>query len=192
MKDVYPGVKEVPLLGSVLIGHFKGPFSMEELTSSRHITFMERALPNYFVAGREVGVAAYNRSAGERILWGFGVFADGVPETTKQLVDRNIGTQLIGRVTWNPYYDEPSDGRYLLHLGGGVRHVQDRNGLYTLRVRPETHESIRVIDMDGDNDRANHYTVYDAELAWVHGPFSIQTEGFVNVVDVVGVGNTRR
>ena len=190
MKDVYVGIQEIPLLGTVLIGHFKGPFSIEELTSSRYITFLERALPNYFVPSREVGIAAYNRSVCENVLWGFGVFADGVPETTKQLVDHNIGTQVVGRVTWTPYYDEPSDGRYLLHLGAGFRHVQDRDGMYNLRVRPETHESVRLIDFDGDNDRANHHTVYNAEMAWVHGPFSIQAEGFVDVVDVVGVGNT--
>jgi len=190
MKDVYMGVQDIPVLGAVLIGHFKAPFSMEEIGSSRHTTFIERALPNYFVSSRDIGIAAYNRTVCENVLWGFGVFSDGVPETTKQIVDHNVGTQLVGRMTWTPYYDEPSDGRYLLHLGGGIRHVRDRDGLFTLRVRPETHESIRVIDMDGDNDRANYFTVYNAELAWVHGPFSIQTEGFVNEVDVVGVGNT--
>jgi len=189
MKDVYIGISEVPLLGDVLIGHFKGPFSMEELTSSRYTTFLERALPNYFIPGREAGVMAANRSAGENVTWAYGVFADGLPESTKQLVG-SIGTQVVGRATWTPYYDEMNDGRCLLHLGTGIRHVWNRDGLYRLRVRPETHESIRLIDFDGDNDLAERRTVYNAELAWVSGPFSIQSEGFVDIVDVTGAGNT--
>ena len=188
MKDMYFGMLEVPVVHDVVVGHFKAPFSLEEMTSSRHITFIERALPNFFAPSRDIGIAAFNHTKGENLAWAFGVFADGVPESTKQLVDNNIGTQLVGRVTCTPYYDEPSGGRYLVHLGAGIRYVQDGDGRYSLRVRPETHEGIRVLDMDADNDYANQYTVYNGELAWVYGPFSIQTEGFINAVDVADVG----
>jgi len=161
---------------------------MEELTSSRYTTFLERALPNYFVTGREAGIMAANRSAGENVTWAYGVFADGLPESTKQLVG-STGTQLLGRVTWTPYYDEMSDGRCMLHLGTGIRRVWNRNGRYRLRVRPETHESLRVIDINGGDDFADERTVYNAELAWVYGPFSIQSEYFVDVVDTAGAGD---
>lgn len=189
MKDVYLGMHEVPLLGEVLIGHFKAPFSMEELTSSRHTTFMERALPNAFAPSRDIGVAAYNSTPSEHVTWAFGVFSDALPESTKQLTG-DMGTQWVGRATWTPCHDELSDGRRVLHLGTGIRHVQTRGEVYRLRVRPETHESIRVIDFDGDPaDRADQRTVYNAELAWIRGPFSIQAEGFVDNVDVAAGGD---
>lgn len=188
MKDVYLGANAVPFLGDVYIGHFKAPFSLEELTSSKHITFMERALPNAFAPAREMGIAANNSTPTDHVTWAFGGFADGIPESTKQLVG-DTGTQWVARTTWSPYYT--FDGRYVLHLGGGIRHMQTRDEVYRLRVRPETHESIRVIDFDGDSeDRADQRTIYNAEIAWVCGPLSIQAEGFADRVDVTGAGNT--
>ena len=43
-KDVYMEVA-MPYAGNVKVGHFKEPFRLEALTSSKYITFMERALP---------------------------------------------------------------------------------------------------------------------------------------------------
>jgi len=40
----------------IKFGQFKVPFSLEELTSSRLITFLERAYPNAFTVGRRCGV----------------------------------------------------------------------------------------------------------------------------------------
>ncbi|MEE8579977.1 MAG: porin, partial [Myxococcota bacterium] len=41
--DVYMGLKGVPALGTVRVGHFKQPFGLEQLTSSKYIVFMERS-----------------------------------------------------------------------------------------------------------------------------------------------------
>lgn len=150
---------------------------------------MERALPNAFVPSRDMGIAAYNSTPSDNVTWAFGAFSDTLPESTKQLIG-DMGTQWVARATWSPYYDEASDGRYVLHLGSGIRHMQPEGELYRLRVRPETHESIRVIDFDGDAaDQADQRTIYNLEMAWVEGPFSIQAEGFLDSADVTGAGD---
>ena len=57
-KDVYMGLLGVPVVGNIRIGHFKEPFGLEELTSSKYITFMERSLANTFAPSRAYSTAA--------------------------------------------------------------------------------------------------------------------------------------
>ena len=54
-KDMYIEFMNTPV-GNVRAGHFKEPFSLEELTSSKNITFMERSLPAVFDSARDFGL----------------------------------------------------------------------------------------------------------------------------------------
>lgn len=42
-RDVRMDISSVPLLGNVRVGVFRQPFGMEELTSARELTFLERS-----------------------------------------------------------------------------------------------------------------------------------------------------
>ncbi len=53
-----------------------------------------------------------------------------------------------GRVTWLPYYDEPSHGRYLIHTGAGILFTDDQDNRVRFRARPQIHEGPRLIDSD--------------------------------------------
>ena len=76
-KDVYVGFTDVPRKGTkVLIGHLKEPFSLEELTSSKYITFMERSVSTPS-EGRHYGVMAFDRSEDENLTWAIGIFSAG-------------------------------------------------------------------------------------------------------------------
>ena len=59
----------------ITVGHFKEYFSLEELTSSKYITFMERSLPvSTFAPSRNSGLGLFRDLYGERITVGLGVF----------------------------------------------------------------------------------------------------------------------
>ena len=58
--DVYLRFVKLPAFGNIYVGKFKAPFGLEELTSSRFITFQERSLTDAFVPGRQVGILFKN------------------------------------------------------------------------------------------------------------------------------------
>jgi len=206
IKDAYLGIHDIPYLGYLRFGHFKVPFSLSELTNSKYTTFMERPLPHVFAPGREVGVAAYHHSIDQRFTWAYGAFFDELDEMAHVIEDDNQGVRFVGRVTWTPHYDELSEGRYLLHTGLAYLYTRprfdfdevDQSGrLVRFRSRPEIHRSDALIDtrryVEVENNvfervdlDAQQYHILGAELAWVHGPLSVQSEVMWTGIDDTG------
>ncbi|NIQ03375.1 MAG: hypothetical protein GWM98_25840, partial [Nitrospinaceae bacterium] len=102
-KDVYLGLVKIPVIQNITFGHFKEPFSLEELTSSKYITFMERSLMNAFAPGRNAGIAIYDSQAfDKRATWAIGVFRP-VGETPP-ILNSDDGYHLTLRATALPFY----------------------------------------------------------------------------------------
>jgi phosphate-selective porin OprO/OprP len=168
-KDVYVGLQDILVDGSeILLGNAKVPFSLEEVTSSRFITFMERGLPNVFVAGREAGLHVSVPWLDKRLLTAFSVTqtADD-SQFTHSGNDFNVTTRVVGV----PY--AAGDTR-VLHLGlaYGYQLFEDNEARY--RQRPEVRQSPRFVDT-GVFDADSAHTL-GAEAAVVVGPFSAQAE----------------
>jgi len=179
-KDVYIGMKKLGPVGTVRVGHMKEPFGLEELTSSKYITFMERALPSVFDSERNFGIAANNHHVDQRVTWGLGIFAptDDQGEFFSEMTSLNI----TGRLTGLPVYAE--NGRKLVHLGlSASRQVRDGVS-QSLKVRPEVHLAEKYLVSNAFlNDGA---TLLAAEAAWVCGPFSLQGEYKHGWIEQVG------
>ena len=96
-KDVYLQFTDVPFANTVTVGHFKEPFSLEELTSGRFLTFMERGLPNAFAPSRNSGIMLNGSSREESVTWAIGGFretddfGDGFGDS-----DYNVSARLTG------------------------------------------------------------------------------------------------
>ena len=88
-KDVYIGMSQIPIVQYLRVGHFKEPFSLEELTPDTYTTFQERALPNAFAqpgsniqssgaqstgTDRNTGFAVYQTYFDQRMTFATGAF----------------------------------------------------------------------------------------------------------------------
>lgn len=183
VKDAYLSMNEIPWLHRARFGNFFIPFSLEQVTNDTRNIFLERSIPaqGTFTGDREVGLAFYGVNDTKNFTWTVGAFFDNISEALKELIDDNQGHRLSGRLTWLPYYDEPSGGRYLVHLGTGILYTDDQDNLVRFRARPQIHEGPFLID--SGIIPAGSFTSANVELATVWGPVSIQSELFLTNVN---------
>ena len=118
LSDMYLWLRDVPYVGTVKLGQFDAPMSLETLTGSTNPTFMEYASPvEAFSAGLKVGAQISDHSANERATWAFGYFTDGqkvdVGDTSITVV------RLTGRATWLALQPKAPDDT-LVHLGASA------------------------------------------------------------------------
>jgi phosphate-selective porin OprO/OprP len=181
-KDVYMKLKKLPF--NITIGHFKEPFNLEELTSSKYITFMERSLPNMFAPGRNSGIKIDGNLAGKRIYYGVGIFRDA--NDYGEALDVDPTYNFTARLTATPIYSDK--GKNLVHVGVAItaRDYGD-GGSVRFRQRPEVHIVDRFVNT-GHFD-ANGSTIFGIEAAVVLGPLSVQGEYMSASVDASGSGD---
>jgi phosphate-selective porin OprO/OprP len=174
-KDVYFQIRDLRLLNTVRVGHFREPFSLEELTSTLSITFMERSLPNALAPARNVGAMALNHNEQETLTWAFGGFRHMDTESVPLGSNDDGGYSFTARGTWLPWYDEASGGRGLVHLGLGYRYWDFDDLQPRFRSRPENGVGPTILDT-GRIDAADFGNFLGPEVAIVFGPFSVQSE----------------
>lgn len=161
--------------GKIKIGHFKEHFSLEELTSSKYITFLERSLPvQAFAPSRNSGFAFEGKN-GDTFNWGVGYYYDADGFGISRSED---ATNLTGRVAFRPLYEDK--GSRMFHIGLGAT-LKDYAGTTRVRVRPESHFTGRYVDTG--TFAADGATNLNLELATVQGPWWAAAEYFTSDVD---------
>lgn len=181
LKDAYVGLGGLPYIHEVQVGHFKEPFSLEELTSSKYLTFMERATPiDAFSPARNTGFKIGGAEFEEQMTWALGAFTS-VGDFGEGRIDSNY--RITGRLTTAPWYEDK--GRKLLHLGASGSFLEPEGETLRFDARPEVHLAPRYADTGRIAADRAQFAV--AEAALVHGPLSVQGEYFQTWVD--GPGN---
>jgi phosphate-selective porin OprO/OprP len=177
-RDVYGGLYDLPVVGSVRVGHYKEPFGLEELTSSNYITFMERSLTSAFTPARNDGVMAHNTICEDSGTWAIGVFRPTEDQTAFGQGDGDYS--ITGRVTHLPWYEEP--GTHLLHIGGAITRQGAEGNVQRYSARPSAHLADRLVDtritvpMMVTDLQVNADVRTGLEAALVLGPLSFQGE----------------
>jgi len=225
--DVWGEQGNLGWLGTVRVGQFRQPTTMDALTSVRHLEFMERS--NAFQAMdpfRRVGIMSYNTTEDRNTTWAGSVYrtgftflnpvATGNTENDGTLGDTRFGT-FVGdnggystawRATHLLWYDEPADGRYLMHVGAGYNYSRlGGNGgppsaingnTYVARTIPGVFVGDPVtagITASGTPFVANtgsipatDFHLYHAELAGQYGPAHFQSEWIATALQTTTVG----
>ena len=160
-------------------GQFQVPFSLEELTSSNSITFMERGLPNLFVPGYKIGIGA-RRHWNDMTIAG-GLFGEDFRQDTDDEGDEGWG--IAGRLTYAPIAEDER----ALHFGVAAElRKADQEKEIRFRTRPESHiTDVRYVDT-GRIEDVDQTVKYGLEAALVAGPFSLQSEYIATDVDRIG------
>lgn len=171
-KDVYLGVKGIPVIGNFRVGNQKEPFSLEEVTSSKYITFLERGLPNVFAPGRNMGIMIYNAVLDKRLFWFLGVFNNG--DAQDQITQ---GNAITARLAGLPIYEDK--GHTLVHVGVAYsyRH-RAATAAGSFSARPEAHMGQKLLSLSPSISESNvdSQSLFGLEFAVVYGQFSLQAE----------------
>ena len=168
LKDVFIGLKALPGIGNLKAGHYKEPYSLEELTSSNYHTFIERSLSNVFSPSRNTGLTLYNSQLEQRLTWAGGIFRDTDNGGTS--LGNGVGSTF--RLTGLPVVSERKDS--LVHLGVSYSVRRPSDGSVRWRQRPELHLTDRYLDTA--SFPADRVRMLALEGAVVNGPFSVQSE----------------
>ena len=174
-KDVYMELA-LPYLGNLKVGHFKEPFRLEALTSSKYMTFMERGLPIAFSPERNVGFMLHDSFMDDKLSIQAGLFREASSGNDKKIDDvRNM----TARLTFLPI----NDGQKLLHLGAAFSSRNTSDSTYSVSTRPENHLGTKLLDMDLTG--VTGMNLMGAEMAFVMGSFSVQGEYVMNSVEAM-------
>ena len=173
VKDLWVGYAGFPNT-LVRVGNFKEPFSLETLTSSKFITFLERSYIDAFSPDRHIGLSVSRW--GKRWQASAGVFGQESGDVDES--GQAEAWAVTGRVTVAPVLAE----RRVVHLGGALSRrtpnadVPDDANRVRFRARPETVVNQARFLSTGQIEQTDHVAYYNAEAAVVFGALSAQGE----------------
>ncbi len=156
--------------GTLWLGNYKQPTSLEVLGSSKHTTFLEAGLATAQAEGRRMGIG-YQVHGSNYVAMAslYGDEANGAVE----------GNGIAGRGVWIPL----NTGDRVVHLGGSISRSEPQDGAARIRVRPESHVTDdRILDTgtitDVDSvlrtgiEGALVFDRFSAQAEWVQGDLS--------------------
>ncbi len=203
--DVWVEQTKIPYLGTVRVGQWKQPFSLEVVSSFRYTTFMERSLLfQTFTPFRHIGVGFYNNADDLNSTWAMSYFRTGQDQFGDSLsIDGGHG--MAARLTRLAWWCD--NGSNYLHLGSGYflnSPPRDRARFRTLpeifvgefapggigtsgQAVPGVLNGTPFFADTGVIQNVNAVSTYGLEALWVNGPLSWQSEAMAAQVNQTGV-----
>ncbi|WP_310991546.1 OprO/OprP family phosphate-selective porin [Aequorivita marina] len=171
IKDVYIGFSNIPIVGNLQIGHFKEPFRLSSVTSSKFTTFMEPAQNTAFAQSRNNGIMVSNNFLDKRLSAQLSTFRNANNNSDDAFADD--GYIITGRLTGLAIRNNQKNK--LLHLGIGYSYRKPESKEYQVAARPGAHLAPKYIST-GTLENVDAINLINLEAAYLHGPFSFQGE----------------
>ncbi|MCK4680557.1 hypothetical protein KAT82_05495 [bacterium] len=169
LNDAYLDLAGVPGIGNVRVGQFLEPLCFNELTSSKYISFIERASLTAFAPSRNVGVMVHDKGADGKLNYQVGFFLDTGKMANKR---GNDDYSVAARLAYLVAGEEKSEK--VIHIGGAFNYFVPVAGV-RFRQRPEVYVSKRLVDT-GTIMNAETVLKYGGEIAGVFGSFYLAGE----------------
>ncbi len=198
IKDAY--IRYIGKNWQIKAGHFREPFSIETMTTSRYITFMERAYASEQAPSRHLGVAY--KMFTNRIFFEGGLFSSTIANDLIRDQNKSKGTNsgwsVTGRFAWAPI----KKSKQVLHIAmsGSYRtpkipEIGDPINSFRYGENAETEiNRKKYIDTDWIED-SQYKTILGFEAAYAYRNFRFQGEyiatGINRDVDAVPEGEDK-
>lgn len=164
--EMWMGVKDLPILGSVRVGHLKVPQGLESYSSSNYIEYIERGANfDTFYTEFATGILATNTLLDQHMTWAAALYKNEIIFNQDGAAFGDGRFAATGRVTLLPVYEY--DGRCLLHLGASFTYkTGDIDRLSNLPGTPiagafpagvDTHDVIRFRTRPDLRDSINDF-----------------------------------
>jgi phosphate-selective porin OprO/OprP len=186
IKDAY--VRYIGKNWQIKAGHFREPFSIETMTTSRYITFMERAYATEQSPSRHLGIDY--KTFTDHIFFEGGVFSSALVNDLMRDQNKAKGTNGGWSVTGRFAYAPIKKDRLVLHLGinGSYRtpklqEIGDPINSFRYGENAETEiNRKKYIDTDWIEDSRDKI-IWGLELAWAYKNFRIQGEYIATIIN---------
>lgn len=193
LRDVFIGLETSPYVRQVRVGQFREPYSLEGMTSSNFLTFMERAPTNVLSPTRNWGVCGYWWPEDEMWLFTMGFFRDGTQSSGQSLGD-DESWAYTARLTGLLIYEPDAENFSLVHFGGAASQRRPPND--TIVFTPSTGSSLVTVEDNPGSPflptltlNTNSYQLYNLQAAAVYGPLSVQWEWLAANVQQISAGS---
>lgn len=164
-------------------GQFKMPFSLEQLTSSNNIGFIERSFVDSFIPAKERGLQVFGEPVAGMtyaLALSNGTTATGSSTATGAEADNRVDDKdVIGRFTVN-FAELMKNKEAVFHLGAafsrGDSPIGTGFGTFRTESRGATFFTQPVIATTNTANKTLDRTRYNMEFAAASGPYKIQTQ----------------
>ncbi len=195
--DLWMNFSHVPVVGNIRVGNFKEYIGFEHLTSSRFLNFMERsynqdAFTGPFNNGFSQGIGIWNTALeDDRATWGIGLFKNNSNGFAWGVGDGEYA--VTGRATYLLQYE--NDGEELVHIGAAYSHRDTDNDALRIRARGSVRggpPTLWNVYANTGTMLADTQDLIAGEFVVVRGPWTLQSEYMVSIVDKVKTGGIDR